>query len=168
MTSERDKREHLVSVIEDFDTAMLVTASAGGPIHGRPMGIAEVDGNGDLYFSTSIDSEKVRELEAEPRAAVVLQGKTKFASLSGTVRVFQDRATIDRLWKESWKIWFPEGKGDPKLALLRFDTTAGEYWDMSGARGITFLVKAAKAYVTGNGYAQDGGSSDTNQKVTLK
>ena len=100
MTSERDKREHLVSVIEDFDTAMLVTASAGGPIHGRPMGIAEVDGNGDLYFSTSIDSEKVRELEAEPRAAVVLQGKTKFASLSGTVRVVQDRATIDRLWKE--------------------------------------------------------------------
>ena len=62
----------------------------------------------------------------------------------------------------------PRPQGDPKFALLRFDTTAGEYWDMSGGRGITFLVKAAKAYLTGNGYAQDGGSSDTNQKVTLE
>lgn len=78
-----------------------------------------------------------------------MQSNLKFVSVSGTAKAVEDRAKVDELWKESWKIWFPQGKSDPALCLLRVDGNKGEYWDNSGASGIQYLIEAGKAYVTG-------------------
>lgn len=64
-----------------------------------------------------------------------------------------------------WKVWFPGGKSDPSIALIRFDTIEGGYWENGGSRGIRFLVKAAKAYLKGTGY--EGKDEGMNEKVTL-
>jgi general stress protein 26 len=65
------------------------------------------------------------------------------------VNVVRDPALIDRLWKEAWKVWFPRGKSDPSIALLRFDAERGEFWDNSGLQGLSYVFEAAKAYVRG-------------------
>ncbi|MBK8018518.1 MAG: pyridoxamine 5'-phosphate oxidase family protein [Betaproteobacteria bacterium] len=115
-----DKRDHLIGMLQDFETAMLFTRSARGMLCGRPMALAEVQDDGTLYFCTDLDAAKVRELTADPHAAVAVQEKDRFASLSGFARIDTDRERIDRLWKDSWKLWFPRGKDDPDLCLIQF------------------------------------------------
>lgn len=160
-----DKREHLVSVLKDFSTAMLITRTAEGNLRSRPMALAEVQQDGGVYLCTSLGSAKQKELESDQHAALSVQGKTKFASISGRAKINRDRPLIHRLWKEDWKVWFPEGKDDPSLCLIEFDAVEGEYWDNSGARGVQFVIKAAKAYLSGERY--DSHDPEQNAKVTL-
>lgn len=61
-----------------------------------------------------------------------------------------DRAKLSRLWKAEWKVWFPGGKDDPNIVLLRVDGTVGEYWDNGGTSGLKYPIEAGKALVTGS------------------
>jgi general stress protein 26 len=142
-------REHFYKIVKDFDSGMLVTRAADGHLRSRPMSLAEVEDGGDLYFVTSIGSPKVHEVDGDQHVNIALQGKTRYASVSGRARVVRDRARIDRLWSEAWKVWFPEGKDDPSLCLLQVRPEEGEYWDNSGTKGLRYLFEAAKAYVEG-------------------
>ena len=146
--SESEKRDHVRKLIAGFDTAMLVTRALDGAIRARPLSIADKAGDGTLYFSTSIESGKVHELEQDPRVAVVLQGSGKYVSLSGEVHVQRDRTLIQKLWSESWRIWFPKGADDPSLCLLVFEPHEADYWDAAGAAGLKYFFEMAKAYVT--------------------
>ena len=147
--SANTRREHLYDLLKDFDTAMLVTRSDDGHMHGRPMAVAELRPDADAYFVTSIDSPKIAEVAASPSVTLTFQSSSQFASLSGRAGVVQDRALIDRLWKEAWKVWFPKGKTDPTITLLKFSAEDGEYWDNAGAQGLKYAFEAAKAYVKG-------------------
>lgn len=62
-------------------------------------------------------------------AEFVSKGHDYFASLSGRVEVQNDRAMIDKLWSRPVEAWFPGGKDDPNLALLRFDIDDAELWE---------------------------------------
>jgi general stress protein 26 len=139
----------LAQVVESFDSAMLVTRAGNGELHARPMGLADVEADDtDLWFATGMSS-KVDELLGDPNVVVTLQGKSKFATISGKARLVRDRATIDAKWKESWKVWFPDGKDDPNLCLIKVEATRGEFWDLSGTKGVRYLWEAAKALVQG-------------------
>lgn len=165
MTSPVQARAHLLSLIEDFGSAILATRTAEGGVRGRPMSFAEVQEDGTMCFSSSLDDPKVAELQAEPHVGVFMQGKTKWVSVSGKARVVRDRALIDRLWSDSWKLWFPEGKNDPKLCIIVVAPTEGEYWDNSGTTGVRFAIEAAKAYL--GGHTPDATKMDENAKVKL-
>lgn len=160
-----DTKDHLVAVLKDFDTAMLLTRTETGQLRGRPMTLAEVRQDGTIYLVTSLGSGKVDEFEQDSHVALTVQGKTKWASISGNASINRDRALIAKLWREPWKVWFPNGKDDPQLCLIEFRANDGEYWDNSGARGVQFAVKAAKAYLSGERY--DKADAEQNAKVHL-
>lgn len=160
-----DNRQHLIEVLQDFETAMLFTRGARGKLTGRPMALAEVQEDGTLYFVTGLDTAKVQELTADPQVAVAVQSKTRYASLSGFARLDTDRSRIGRLWQETWRVWFPEGPDSPELCLIQFDATDGEYWDNSGARGVKFIVRAARAYLQGE--RPEGPDPDEHARVKL-
>ena len=143
-----DGRDHLYDVVNDFDVAMLVTHKANA-MHARPMGIACLDDGIGAYLVTDINSVKVDEIDVNPNALLTFQSARKFASLRGELAVVLDRPLIEKMWKESWKVWFPNGKSDPNIALLKFTAHEGEYWDSAGMQGIKYVYDAAKAYVTG-------------------
>jgi general stress protein 26 len=147
--SDDEKRQRLRMLLSQFDTAMLVTRTGGAGMRARPLTIAESDDDGAMVFSTAIDSPKVHELEADPHVDVVMQDGRRFVSLSGTARVVRDRALVERLWRPSWKVWFPGGKDDPSLCLLRVEPTEAAYWDLTGTTGIRYAFEMAKAYVKG-------------------
>ncbi len=148
--TDSEKRERLKKIIGDFDTAMLVTRAEDGGLRSRPLSIVHnEDDQEGLYFSTAIDSPKVRELEADPCVNVCMQDKRRFVSVTGVARHVKDRALIDKLWSEAWKIWFPKGKDDPSLCILIVEPNEAAYWDASGLEGVTYLFEMAKAYVTG-------------------
>jgi general stress protein 26 len=143
------KQKRLCDVIKDFDNAMLVTTTASGRDHARPMHIAEVRADGDIFFATSMDSPKITEISINPEVVVTFQGNRQFAAVYGRAELVRDRNLIDHLWSEAWKVWFPEGKSDPTLCLIRVDGREGEYWDNAGVQGIKYAFEAAKAYMQG-------------------
>jgi general stress protein 26 len=141
--------EHLYQLLEGFDTAMLVTRGADGHLHARPMAVAELRADADIYFVTSIDSPKVAEIYADADVLLTFQSASQYAAVYGRVNVVRDRDLIRRLWKEPWKVWFPRGRDDPSIALLRFDADHGEFWNQAGMRGVRYAFEAAKAYFKG-------------------
>lgn len=146
---EAEKRQRLSTLLSLFDTAMLVTRTGDGGMRARPLSIAESQDDGAMYFSTAVESPKVHELEADSHVNIVMQDGRRFVSVSGTATVVRDRLLIERLWRPAWKVWFPGGKDDPSLCLLRVDPTEAAYWDMSGTAGIRYAFEMAKAFVSG-------------------
>jgi general stress protein 26 len=140
-----DTQKHLYDLIKDFNTGMLVTRAGNGGMHGRPMRVAQLKPDADAYFATSIDSPKAAEIEADPRVLVLFQSTAQFAVLEGRATIVRDRALIEKLWVKEWSVWFPGGKDDPSLALIKVDSSVGEYWDNSGLQGLQYLFKGLKA-----------------------
>ena len=147
--AETDKQEHLYDLVKGIGTAMLVTHSRDGGLSARPMSVAELKPDADAYFATGLDTPKVAQIEADPTAMVTFQDGSKYASITGRAHIVRDRAVIDRLWSEAWKVWFPGGKDDPSLALIKFEAEKGEYWDNSGMQGLKYVFEGIKAYLQG-------------------
>jgi len=147
MTPTPDQKLH--DLLKDFGVAMLGTRTPGGQLRSRPMAVAQIEDSGNVWLLTQKHSPKMDEVAVDNQVNVTMQSSTKFVSLSGTISPVDDRRKIAELWNESWKIWFPGGKDDPSLVLLRIQAEAGEYWDNSGVSGIKYLIEAGKAYLSG-------------------
>ena len=141
--------DKLRELLQDFDAAMLVTRNAAGQLRSRPMAVADVEPGGTLWFITERHSGKMEEIARDNHVNVVMQSSLKFVSISGTATPVEDRAKVAQLWNEAWKVWFPGGKDDPGLVLLKVQGDAGEYWDNSGFSGVKYLIEAGKAYLSG-------------------
>ena len=155
--ADTNTHEHLYDLVKDFHTAMFVTKGAGGKLHARPMSVAELRPDADAYFATSLDSPKIDEIAANPEAMITFQSGSQFAFISGTASVLRDRALIDRLWSETWRAWFPGGKDDPSLCILKVEAREGEYWDNFGVKGVRYLFEGVKAIPQGEKHETHGG-----------
>lgn len=131
--------------LNDFDVAMLVTRTQDGDLRSRPMAVAGAQDGGGVYFATSLDTEKVDEVEDFAQVNVSAQKKGVYLSASGKAEVVRDEAKIKELWSDTWRVWFPEGPQDPKLTLLHVQPSQGEYWDMRGTDALRFVLEAGRA-----------------------
>jgi len=95
------------------------------------------------------DRKKIAEIDANPAVSVTFQSRAQFASVHGNAYIVRDRALIEKLWSEAWRIWFPGGKDDPSLCLIRVEAREGEYWDNAGTQGVKYVLEAVKAYAKG-------------------
>ena len=117
-----------------------------------------------MYFSTRLQSPKIAEISSNPAVAVTFQSRSQFASVYGNAYVVRDRALIERLWSEAWRVWFPGGKDDPSLCLIRVEAREAEYWGNAGTQGIKYVLEAGKAYAKSETPAVD---NNQNAKVGL-
>jgi general stress protein 26 len=140
--------EHFFELLRTFDMATLITRTHAGNLHGRPMAVADISDDGTLWFITNVDSPKVLEIRDDSRGMVWLQKDRSFASINGHFELVADRARVDRIWKEAYRVWF-DGKADPELVLVRFTPFEAEYWDNTGTHGIKYAFEAMKAYLSG-------------------
>ncbi len=159
-----DKKQKLVEILKKLDTVMLVTEGMTGAPHARPMALADVEPSGDLWFVTSRSSEKTREVRAHSRALATAQGSSLYATVTGQIELVDSRPKVHELWKDTWKVWFPNGKDDPEIVLLHLRPDMGEYWSNAGTEGIRYLFEAAKALITG----EKAQSDDPEQHAKVK
>lgn len=136
-------------ILSHFDNAMLATRAIDGTLRSRPMRVADISENCDVWFVTDVESAKATEVADYPEVNVSMQDGNRFLSISGKATIVHDREKVLSLWNDAWKVWFPEGKDDPNIALLRVQSTAGEYWDMSGVNSLRYLLNVGKAYFSG-------------------
>jgi general stress protein 26 len=153
---QHNHRDHegakkLYELIKDVTICMMTTVEPDGSLHSRPMYCMEADQAGDLWFFTKISSPKVTEVsrDGQVNLAYAHPGKQDYVSVSGRAEIVRDRAKIDEMWSPPVRAWFPEGKDDPQIALLRIHPEKGEYWD-SPSSTLIHLYGYAKAALTGS------------------
>jgi general stress protein 26 len=61
-------------------------------------------------------------------AQFAAKGHDLFACLAGRVVEETDPARIDRHWSKQAEAWFPNGRDDPDLMMLRFEIDDAEVW----------------------------------------
>ena len=140
----------LDEMIKGIDFAMLTTVAEDGSLHSRPMSTQRAEFDGNLWFFTRESAPKVGEIEREQHVNVAYAKPEaqRYVSVSGRATVVRDRAKIEELWSPELKAWFPEGPGDPDLALLRVAVERAEYWD-SPSSAAAHAIGFVKAIVTG-------------------
>ena len=109
-----------------------------------PEGGDKQDG-GPIYFFASRSEHLVQALDQSHRAVATYasKGHDFFAHIHGTLILHNDRAVIDRLWNPIIASWYKDGKDDPDLALVRFDTDSANLW--KAETGATLKAAALKA-----------------------
>ncbi len=148
--ASEEQRGHLLKLLRQFSTAMLVTHTGGDVLRARPMAIAETLDEGVIWFITGRDSAKAHEIETDTRVHVTCQEEhSAYLSLSGHASLVDDRAKIKQLWQEPYQVWFPEGPEDPEIILISMKIEDAEYWDNEGWNKVRYLMESAKAYATG-------------------
>jgi len=137
MSDARELKKHLWDKMTAGPFVMIGLEGGG---HHEPLTVQldkhQVD---RLYFFIGRDNRMAKGGRA--MLQFVSKGQDFFACLSGTARVDDDRAQIDKLWNKQAEAWFPGGKSDPNLALLRFDIDDAELWeaDMSLAGKVKMI-----------------------------
>ena len=96
----------------------------------RPDGQSKKDG-GQIYFFASRSEDLVKGLQRSSRAVATYVSKKHdlFASIHGKLILDNDRAVIERLWNPIIASWYKDGKDDPDLALVRFNTDRADIWE---------------------------------------
>jgi general stress protein 26 len=149
ITTNEGAGAKLVELLKTFHNGMFVTHGGTGDLHSRPMALAKVEPNGDVWMLSTASSDKTREVKADARAQIVCQSSSAFVTLTGSASVSRDRAKLDELWSESYKPWFPQGKDDPNLVLIQLRAEEGEWWDERGVNRLKYVIETVKAYATG-------------------
>lgn len=137
----------LREMIDDVEVAMLTGLAADGRLLSRPLRTMEVDADGSLWFATGHDTEKVREVEANPEVNVAYASRDRgnYVSVAGRASIVRDRAIIESKWSPGMGIFFKDGKDDPNLCLIRVEPESAEYWDGPGTaigKGLYFALTA--------------------------
>jgi general stress protein 26 len=157
--------QKLFELVKDERVCMMTSADPDGSLHSRPMYSMEADENGHLWFFTKLQSPKVVEISKERQVnlAYADPDTQHYVSISGVAEVVREKARIDEKWSEGLRTWFPEGKDDPSLALIRVKPVRGEYWD-SPSSTLVHLYGYVKATLTGQSPAELG----EQKKVSLR
>lgn len=152
----------VAELIKDVDIAMLTTVAADGRLVSRPLGTQDVEFDGDLWFATEYDSGKAAEIEANPHVNVAYAspGDNTYVSVAGRACLVRDRAKIEAMWSPAMKVFFPEGKDDPNLCLIRVEAESAEYWDGPGHLFGKALYFALTAVTHNPGHLSDNARVD--------
>ncbi len=161
-----DEVTQLHKILEGFEDAILMTKRSDGTehLHGRPMRIQAVEEDHSVWFFTSVDGQIAHEALIDTEAYITAQSDARHVVLRGWIAITRDRARIDKYWSKMVEVWFPEGKNDPNLCLVKFTPREGEFWDMKGTKGIRYWVDAAKSLV---GQTTPTAQKDQHGRVVL-
>ena len=123
-----DAEAKLWSEIKQGRIGML--ALANEPRRFQPMAAIAEPEERVIWFFTRLDSDLARCVTGADEGIFIVQARDGDlqACLVGELDLMRDEGRIDRYWNPMAASWFPGGKDDPKLALLRFTITGAEIW----------------------------------------
>lgn len=125
--------KHLADLLTGDTTIAMLMTMIDGRHRARPLTCIEVDGD-VLSFLVDREVDWVEAI-AEGRATTLVtvadSGSNTYLSLEGHASVIVEPAELHRLWTPVASAWFDDAD-DPRLAVLAFTATSGEWWDGPG------------------------------------
>ena len=155
----QELRERLWKEIDEARIVMLGLVG-GEPHHMQPMAVFG-DKTGDaLWFFTKTDTDLVHQTGSRHDAMVCLMAKDmEFqACIHGDLVPDTDRVKMDAFWSPFVSAWYPDGKDDPDLIMMRLDPKDARVW-VSKRGPISYPLEIAKANAT-HSLPDVGGKAD--------
>jgi general stress protein 26 len=162
MSTQQEQEQKVRDLIKGTRLAMLTSVDEHGRLVSKPMATQDVDFDGEVWFIAERDSEKVRNITANPNVNVAYASSSAWVSLSGDASVVDDTARLAELWNTFTDAWLEGGPDNPNNILIRVDATGAEYWDAPGSK-VTQLVNLVKAKTTGRRFEGDNETVDLSR-----
>ncbi len=102
-----------------------------------------------IWFFTRTDTDLAKAAEQGADAMFIVQAKDQGfqACIGGRIAQQMDRVRIEHWWNPIVAAWYPDGKDDPRLTLLRLDARDAQVW-LSETNPAAFAFQIAKANMT--------------------
>ncbi|HSI74353.1 MAG TPA: pyridoxamine 5'-phosphate oxidase family protein [Lunatimonas sp.] len=146
--SNREAINKLKQLVEEIDICLFCTnLKKDDGETCRPMSSQKVCEEGNIWFFSEVGSIKNREIEQDNQVRLFYShpGINSYLVVNGEAELVFDRAIIEELWSPSVKAWFPEGKDDPNISVIKVKPTSGYYWDTKGSKMVNFFRMVASA-----------------------
>jgi general stress protein 26 len=139
--------QKIKEIAGEVKIALFCTELTHIPIHSRPMSVQDIDDNGNLWFISSIESNKNFEIQQDNQVQLFFSNtsSSQYLSVYGHATIYTDQQKIDELWSPIAKAWFEEGKKDPKVTVIKVAPDDAYYWDTKDSKIITLLKMASSA-----------------------
>lgn len=138
----------IAQLVKGIKFAMMTFVTDSGHLHSQPMTTQEQEFDGDVWFIGSKESDLVRSIAKRPQTNLSYSESGKgYVSLYGNAQLIEDSAKLDELWSDMYKMYFPEGKTDSNIQLIKIEAKGAHYWESDGK--LQGLFQMAKAAVTG-------------------
>ncbi|RYG10185.1 MAG: hypothetical protein EON96_17125 [Caulobacteraceae bacterium] len=119
--------------------------------HAQPMTAYREEETGTIWFFTRGDTDLAKDAAVGAGQSAMFHYGSKdqhvWACIHGNLSTVYDKERIDRYWNPILGAWYPEGKDDPKLTLLKFEADDGRVW-VSDKGPIGFGYEILKANLT--------------------
>jgi general stress protein 26 len=146
-------------LLDGVHSAMLTSVSTDGSLHSRPMALQPPADDGDLWFIADVRSDKAHEIARDQHVNLSFaKGDSRWVSVTGTAQIVHDAARLRDMWSPFAEAWFPNGRENPDIGLLRVAVNEVDFWESSSPKPVR-LVKQAVAAATG--HPPDLGDSGT-------
>jgi general stress protein 26 len=155
--AEKEFWKHLKS----SNTGMLGLDQPG--YHNQPMTGFREEETGTIWFFTRDDTDFARDVAVGGQSGMfTYQSKDQevYACIHGDLSIDFDRERLDKYWNPVLAAWYPEGKDDPHLTMIRFDGDDGRIW-VSKKGPVGFMFEVVKANLTKT-LPDAGGVADVN------
>lgn len=149
MTEQTLTQQDVVERLRRADLAMLTTALPDGSLLSHPMSIQGVSESVDVWFFLALDGGQAEALRGDPHVNLAVSEAGSWLSVAGRAAIVEDRAVIDELRNEQAREYFPDGKEDPNLGLLRVSGDSAQFWGLPGGK-VAGVAQIVKAKVTGD------------------
>jgi general stress protein 26 len=146
----REAVEKLKQLVTEVNTCMFCTYAANNDLQTRPMASLKIDEAGNIWFMSDKSSKKNSEILSNGKVELLYSqpSKDNFLSVKGVAEVMQDKKMVDELWTPFAKVWFTEGKDDPRISVIKVKPDEAYYWDTKHGRMVE-MVKMLASLVTG-------------------
>ena len=149
MTEQTLTQQDVAERLRRADLAMLTTTLPDGTLLSHPMSIQGVSESVDVWFFLALDGGQAEALRGDPHVNLAVSEAGSWLSVAGRAAIVEDRAVIDELWNEQAREYFPDGKEDPNLGLLRVSGDSAQFWGLPGGK-VAGVAQIVKAKVTGD------------------
>ena len=145
--SQQEAIDKFKEIVKHESTCLFTTQLTQVPLTTRPMSIKKVCDQGNFWFLSPGDSDKNQEITIDPRVQLFISNTSNFEFLSvyGTATISRDREKIEEFWSDIAKAWFPEGKEDPRVTVIKVTPHEGFYWDTRDGKLVSMIKIVASA-----------------------
>ncbi|MEO7121441.1 MAG: pyridoxamine 5'-phosphate oxidase family protein [Ginsengibacter sp.] len=117
--------------MKNLDLCMMVTQDGRGTLHARPMSNnGKVEFDGDSWFFTYEESNKVKHLKTDHKVSLIFQTKEMvFIECYGTGSIIKQKSILEDKWIDELSRWFPKGLDTPGICLIKVTASRIQFWD---------------------------------------
>lgn len=144
--TDTEIQDRLWAAIADDHTGML--GMTHDSHHFQPMTAFVEEETSTLWFFARKDSDLARAALQGGDAAFIFLDRKLQACIDGRLSCSHDRDRIERFWNAHVAAWYPDGKDDPSLTLLRLDVSEAAVW-VTEAGPVKYAIEIASANLRG-------------------